>query len=122
MKAKASYTPFHELDEQPMLIKGGLMKEYQLHGLSYLANMHLNGTLARFNFVGLVVTFCHLRDEFYSRRRVSFGGRPSIAPIDDLQSVGWAWARLFKRCHYSHGFVRTSQVQIYIAFLSNRID
>ncbi|KAF9038768.1 hypothetical protein BDZ89DRAFT_1061181 [Hymenopellis radicata] len=32
-----------ELVEQPSLIKGGEMKDYQLHGLSFLVNMYKNG-------------------------------------------------------------------------------
>ncbi|KAF7979908.1 hypothetical protein HWV62_40304 [Athelia sp. TMB] len=37
------YIPLHELDEQPKLIKNGTMKDYQLHGLSYLVWMYNNG-------------------------------------------------------------------------------
>lgn len=44
LKAKASYVPFHEIDKQPDSIAAGFMKDYQLHGLSFLVNMHLNGT------------------------------------------------------------------------------
>ncbi|EGO28787.1 hypothetical protein SERLADRAFT_434683 [Serpula lacrymans var. lacrymans S7.9] len=40
---KASYIPFHALDEQPKLIQGGTMKEYQLQGLAFLVYMHNNG-------------------------------------------------------------------------------
>ncbi|THU84851.1 hypothetical protein K435DRAFT_970985 [Dendrothele bispora CBS 962.96] len=40
-----SYTPFHELEEQPKLINNstGMMKDYQLYGLSYLVYMYKNG-------------------------------------------------------------------------------
>ncbi|KAI0945925.1 hypothetical protein AcV7_010039 [Taiwanofungus camphoratus] len=38
-----AYVPQHELHEQPKLVKGGEMKEYQLQGLSFLAWMHHNG-------------------------------------------------------------------------------
>ncbi|KIY73274.1 hypothetical protein CYLTODRAFT_485710 [Cylindrobasidium torrendii FP15055 ss-10] len=34
---------FSELTQQPSLIQGGEMKDYQLHGLSFLANMYRNG-------------------------------------------------------------------------------
>ncbi|KAF9531634.1 P-loop containing nucleoside triphosphate hydrolase protein [Crepidotus variabilis] len=37
------YLPFHELDMQPSMIKNGQMKDYQLHGLSFLAWMYHNG-------------------------------------------------------------------------------
>ncbi|CAL1715435.1 unnamed protein product [Somion occarium] len=37
------YVPMHQLDEQPLLIKGGQMKDYQLQGLSFLTWMHRNG-------------------------------------------------------------------------------
>ncbi|KAF8961860.1 P-loop containing nucleoside triphosphate hydrolase protein [Flammula alnicola] len=37
-----SFVPFHELDEQPKLIKA-TMKDYQLHGLSFLVSMYQNG-------------------------------------------------------------------------------
>ncbi|KAH9924947.1 P-loop containing nucleoside triphosphate hydrolase protein [Amylocystis lapponica] len=40
---KAQYVPLHELDEQPRLVKGGTMKDYQLHGLSFLVWMYKNG-------------------------------------------------------------------------------
>ncbi|PFH46225.1 hypothetical protein AMATHDRAFT_70336 [Amanita thiersii Skay4041] len=35
--------PLHELDEQPTLIKGAVLKDYQLYGLSYLVWMFKNG-------------------------------------------------------------------------------
>lgn len=35
--------PFHELEEQPKLIENGTMKDYQLHGLSFLTWMYKNG-------------------------------------------------------------------------------
>ncbi|THH29276.1 hypothetical protein EUX98_g4910 [Antrodiella citrinella] len=38
-----AYLPLHELDEQPSLIEGGEMKDYQLYGLSFLAWMYHNG-------------------------------------------------------------------------------
>ncbi|KDQ15288.1 hypothetical protein BOTBODRAFT_187400 [Botryobasidium botryosum FD-172 SS1] len=38
-----AYIPRHELDEQPSLVTGGVMKDYQLQGLSYLLWMHHNG-------------------------------------------------------------------------------
>ncbi|EIN05640.1 hypothetical protein PUNSTDRAFT_145612 [Punctularia strigosozonata HHB-11173 SS5] len=37
------YIPFHELDEQPKLVTGGTLKDYQLHGLSFLVWMWKNG-------------------------------------------------------------------------------
>jgi SWI/SNF-related matrix-associated actin-dependent regulator of chromatin subfamily A member 5 len=40
---KQGYIPFHELDAQPAMIKNGQMKDYQLHGLSFLAWMYHNG-------------------------------------------------------------------------------
>ncbi|KAK7455882.1 hypothetical protein VKT23_010919 [Stygiomarasmius scandens] len=42
---KHDYTPFHELEEQPGLVNesAGMMKDYQLHGLSYLVYMYKNG-------------------------------------------------------------------------------
>ncbi|KAH8093223.1 P-loop containing nucleoside triphosphate hydrolase protein [Cristinia sonorae] len=40
---RTPYFPLHELDEQPKLIKGGEMKDYQLHGLSFLVYMYRNG-------------------------------------------------------------------------------
>ncbi|KAL0953043.1 hypothetical protein HGRIS_007245 [Hohenbuehelia grisea] len=39
----ASYVPMEELDAQPSLISGGQMKDYQLHGLSFLVWMYRNG-------------------------------------------------------------------------------
>ncbi|KAF4588526.1 hypothetical protein EYR40_010078 [Pleurotus pulmonarius] len=39
----ASFTPLHEFDQQPSLIRGGVMKDYQLLGLSFLAYMYHNG-------------------------------------------------------------------------------
>ncbi|KAF8884532.1 P-loop containing nucleoside triphosphate hydrolase protein [Infundibulicybe gibba] len=38
-----AYVPLHELDQQPTLVEGGEMKDYQLHGLSYLVWMYMNG-------------------------------------------------------------------------------
>jgi SWI/SNF-related matrix-associated actin-dependent regulator of chromatin subfamily A member 5 len=40
---KPDYLPFHELDEQPKLVTGGTLKDYQLHGLSFLVWMWKNG-------------------------------------------------------------------------------
>ncbi|KAH7906758.1 P-loop containing nucleoside triphosphate hydrolase protein [Hygrophoropsis aurantiaca] len=40
---KAAFVPLREMTTQPSLIKGGEMKDYQLHGLSFLVNMHENG-------------------------------------------------------------------------------
>ena len=37
------FTPFKEIIEQPSLIKNGQMKQYQLHGLSFLSWLHQNG-------------------------------------------------------------------------------
>lgn len=37
--------PFHELDEQPASINIATLKDYQLHGLSFLVWMYKNGTL-----------------------------------------------------------------------------
>ncbi|KDQ50600.1 hypothetical protein JAAARDRAFT_63080 [Jaapia argillacea MUCL 33604] len=39
---KGCYVPLHELDEQPETVTGS-MKDYQLHGLSYLVWMYKNG-------------------------------------------------------------------------------
>ncbi|KAF8838568.1 hypothetical protein BDN67DRAFT_73595 [Paxillus ammoniavirescens] len=38
-----SYVPFHALTEQPKLIEGGEMKDYQLQGLEFLVHMFNNG-------------------------------------------------------------------------------
>ncbi|TCD65790.1 hypothetical protein EIP91_002183 [Steccherinum ochraceum] len=43
MGDSAPCIPLHELDEQPRLVKGGEMKDYQLHGLSFLVWMYQNG-------------------------------------------------------------------------------
>ncbi|OCH88895.1 hypothetical protein OBBRIDRAFT_733561 [Obba rivulosa] len=40
---KLTCLPLHELDEQPKLVTGGVMKDYQLHGLSFLSWMYNNG-------------------------------------------------------------------------------
>jgi len=40
---KEGITPFKEITEQPSLIKNGQMKQYQLHGLSFLVWLHENG-------------------------------------------------------------------------------
>ncbi|KIJ64208.1 hypothetical protein HYDPIDRAFT_28649 [Hydnomerulius pinastri MD-312] len=40
---KVSYVPFHTLTEQPKLIVGGEMKDYQLQGLAFLVYMYNNG-------------------------------------------------------------------------------
>ncbi|GBE87288.1 ISWI chromatin-remodeling complex ATPase ISW2 [Sparassis crispa] len=40
---KTGHVPLHEITEQPKLVKGGQMKDYQLHGLSFLAWMFENG-------------------------------------------------------------------------------
>ncbi|TDL22661.1 hypothetical protein BD410DRAFT_898225 [Rickenella mellea] len=37
------YTQMRVLEEQPALVKGGIMKDYQLDGLSFLAHMYNNG-------------------------------------------------------------------------------
>ncbi|KAF9468349.1 P-loop containing nucleoside triphosphate hydrolase protein [Collybia nuda] len=42
-KENKSFFPLHELDEQPKLIKGGYMKDYQLQGLSFMVSMYKNG-------------------------------------------------------------------------------
>jgi SWI/SNF-related matrix-associated actin-dependent regulator of chromatin subfamily A member 5 len=39
----ADYVPFKELDEQPKLIETATLKDYQLHGVSWLVYMHKNG-------------------------------------------------------------------------------
>ncbi|GJE91583.1 hypothetical protein PsYK624_077330 [Phanerochaete sordida] len=38
-----TYKPLHELEKQPALVQGGQLKDYQLHGLSWLAWMYENG-------------------------------------------------------------------------------
>ncbi|KAF8554251.1 hypothetical protein OG21DRAFT_1497134 [Imleria badia] len=40
---KVSHVPFHGLTEQPPLIQGGEMKDYQLQGLAFLVYMYNNG-------------------------------------------------------------------------------
>ncbi|KAF8126339.1 P-loop containing nucleoside triphosphate hydrolase protein [Boletus edulis] len=40
---KVTYVPFHALTEQPALIQGGEMKDYQLQGLAFLVYMYNNG-------------------------------------------------------------------------------
>ncbi|KAN0080357.1 P-loop containing nucleoside triphosphate hydrolase protein [Tylopilus felleus] len=40
---EVTYVPFHVLTEQPTLIQGGEMKEYQLQGLAFLVYMYNNG-------------------------------------------------------------------------------
>ena len=40
---KSAYRSRRELEEQPSLIRAGLMKDYQLQGLSFLVWMHENG-------------------------------------------------------------------------------
>ncbi|KAF9219876.1 hypothetical protein BS17DRAFT_371007 [Gyrodon lividus] len=40
---KVSYVPFHALANQPTLIEGGKMKDYQLQGLAFLIYMYNNG-------------------------------------------------------------------------------
>ncbi|TFK50621.1 hypothetical protein OE88DRAFT_1661143 [Heliocybe sulcata] len=40
---KGAYIPMHQLDEQPKLVTGGTMKDYQLQGLSFLVWMYRNG-------------------------------------------------------------------------------
>ncbi|KIM89720.1 hypothetical protein PILCRDRAFT_812522 [Piloderma croceum F 1598] len=42
-KDTTPYAPLHELDEQPKLVENGTMKDYQLHGLSFLVWMYNNG-------------------------------------------------------------------------------
>jgi len=42
-KDRTPYVPLHELDEQPKLVRGGDMKDYQLQGLSFLVWMYSNG-------------------------------------------------------------------------------
>lgn len=42
-RAEHSVIPFHALDQQPQLIKNGEMKDYQLHGLSFLVWLWRNG-------------------------------------------------------------------------------
>ena len=37
------FIPFKEITQQPSLIKNGQMKQYQLHGLSFLSWLHDNG-------------------------------------------------------------------------------
>jgi len=41
--ASEGFTPFGALDEQPSLISNGQMKQYQLHGLSFLVWLYENG-------------------------------------------------------------------------------
>lgn len=40
---RGAYKPPCEIHDQPKLIKNGVLKDYQLHGLSFLAHMHDNG-------------------------------------------------------------------------------
>ncbi|EPQ55573.1 hypothetical protein GLOTRDRAFT_121142, partial [Gloeophyllum trabeum ATCC 11539] len=40
---KGAYVPLHQLDEQPKLVTGGNLKDYQLQGLSFLVWMYRNG-------------------------------------------------------------------------------
>ena len=44
-KDRPPYVPLHELDEQPKLVKGGEMKDYQIQGLSFLVWMYNNGAI-----------------------------------------------------------------------------
>lgn len=37
------FVPFHHIHEQPISVVGGVMKDYQLHGLSFLVYMYKNG-------------------------------------------------------------------------------
>jgi SWI/SNF-related matrix-associated actin-dependent regulator of chromatin subfamily A member 5 len=43
----SAIAPFHELHEQPSLIQGAILKDYQMYGLSFLVWMYKNGTLHR---------------------------------------------------------------------------
>ncbi|KAG9310832.1 P-loop containing nucleoside triphosphate hydrolase protein [Chiua virens] len=43
LEGNVTYVPFHALTEQPTLIQGGEMKDYQLQGLAFLVYMYNNG-------------------------------------------------------------------------------
>ena len=43
MQLISGFIPFKDIAEQPSLIENGQMKQYQLHGLSFLVWLYENG-------------------------------------------------------------------------------